>query len=45
MYRADQVKATAQFGSGSGDYVFELKVTNAAGDSDVSTTTITYSGR
>lgn len=45
IYGTNQSKATAQFGSGPGEYVFELKVTNAAGDSDVATVTVNYTGR
>ena len=45
IYGANQSKATAQFSSGPGDYTFELTVTNAAGASDVSSTTVTYNGR
>lgn len=45
IYGAGQSKATAQFSSGAGDYTFELKITNAAGDSDTSQITVTYSGR
>ena len=45
IFGAVQSKATAQFSSGAGNYTFELKITNAAGDSDTSQMTVTYSGR